>query len=251
MAVQRVAVRHLHDATDVHHRDSVTDVPDDAQVMGDKKVGEIKLTLQFDEQVEDLRLNGDVQRGYRLVGDHQSWIQGQGPGNDNPLSLPAAELVRETVDVLGQETHDRHHLPHLFVTLSARQNAVDERTLADEPPHRPPWVQGGVGILKDNLHVPSEALHGVLIVGHDVCVVEIDLSLRGFLQPENTAAERGLSATGFPDQPQGLPFLDDKIHAIHRLDRQCGSSKETSVRVKVFLQVSDDQKISVPHISST
>ena len=45
------------------------------------------------EQVEDLRLDGDVESRGRLVGDEQLRLAGQGHGDHHPLAQAAGELV--------------------------------------------------------------------------------------------------------------------------------------------------------------
>ena len=53
--------------------------------------------LQLAHQVEDLRLDGDVERRRRLVGDQQLGLGGQRHGDHHPLRLPARQLVRVAV----------------------------------------------------------------------------------------------------------------------------------------------------------
>ncbi len=71
--------------------------------MRDEHVGERELVLEVLEQVDDLRLDRDVERGDGLVGDDQLRAERQRPGDPDPLPLPAGELVREAVVVLGAE----------------------------------------------------------------------------------------------------------------------------------------------------
>ena len=54
--------------------------------------------LQLPQQVEDLRLRGDVERRRRLVGDQQARIAGQRHRDHRPLAQPAAQLERVLVD---------------------------------------------------------------------------------------------------------------------------------------------------------
>jgi len=42
---QLLLVRELHELPEVHYRDAVRDVPDDAQVVGDEQVGQPELVL--------------------------------------------------------------------------------------------------------------------------------------------------------------------------------------------------------------
>ena len=103
----------LDDLALVHHRDPVGDVADDADVVGDEEVGEAELVLEVVEQVDDLRLDRDVERRDRLVADHQLRFQRQRPGDPDPLPLAAGELVREAVVVLGGEPDPLQQLLHL------------------------------------------------------------------------------------------------------------------------------------------
>ena len=58
----------LHDAPEVHNHDPVTDIFDDAEVMGDEHIGQVELLLQTAEEVDDLCLDRNVQGGYRIFG---------------------------------------------------------------------------------------------------------------------------------------------------------------------------------------
>ena len=93
----------LDDLAQVHHRDPVGDVADDAEVVRDEEIGELELVLEVLEQVDDLRLDRDVQGRDRLVGNDQLRPQRERPGDADPLPLAAGELVREAVVVLRAE----------------------------------------------------------------------------------------------------------------------------------------------------
>src|SRR6266581_4564896 len=58
-------------AAGVHDHDVVGDVGDDAEVVGDHQQGGVGVLLQPQQQVQDLGLDGGVQRGGGLVGDDQ------------------------------------------------------------------------------------------------------------------------------------------------------------------------------------
>ena len=61
----------LDDLAGVHDRDAVGDLVDDSEVVGDQDHAHPELVAQAGEQVEDLGLDRDVERGRRLVGDQQ------------------------------------------------------------------------------------------------------------------------------------------------------------------------------------
>ena len=70
-ANKSAALRGLDDLAGIHHGDPVRDARDDAEVVRDQQERDAELALQIGEQPQDLRLDGDVERGRRLVGDQQ------------------------------------------------------------------------------------------------------------------------------------------------------------------------------------
>ena len=105
VGMQRVAeelppVGQLDHLAQVHHRDPVADVLDDAHVVGDEQVGQAELPLQLLQEVQDLRLDRDVEGRDRLVADDEVRLEGQRAGDPDPLSLAAGEFVRVAAGVV-------------------------------------------------------------------------------------------------------------------------------------------------------
>ena len=65
-----------------------------AEVVGDEHHRHVAVALLVGEQVEDLRLHGDVERGGGLVGEEQLGAARQGDGDGDALAHAAGELVR-------------------------------------------------------------------------------------------------------------------------------------------------------------
>ena len=65
------------------------------KIVRDQQHGHAALALQRLQQLEDLRLDGDVERGGRLVGDQQVRLVGQRHGDHDALALTAGKLVRD------------------------------------------------------------------------------------------------------------------------------------------------------------
>ena len=84
----------LDDAPGIHHRDAVADFGDDAEIVGDEQDAHAALALQALQQVEDLGLDGDVERRRRLVGDQQRRVAGQRHGDHGALAHAARQFVR-------------------------------------------------------------------------------------------------------------------------------------------------------------
>jgi len=62
--------RELDDRFRMRDGDPSGEAPRDAQIVGDEQVGQRVPTLQPLRQIEDLRLDRQVERGDRLVADH-------------------------------------------------------------------------------------------------------------------------------------------------------------------------------------
>ncbi len=86
--------RVLDEAAGVHDRDPVRPAGDGGEVVADQDGRHPEVAGERLEEVEDLLLHGDVERGGRFVGDEQTRAAGQGHGDDDALAHAAGELVR-------------------------------------------------------------------------------------------------------------------------------------------------------------
>ena len=82
----------------LHDVDIVGELADDGQVMGDQDHRHAEFLLQVADEVEDLRLHGDVERCRRLVGNQHVRAVGKRHGDHDALALAAGELVRILVE---------------------------------------------------------------------------------------------------------------------------------------------------------
>ena len=69
--VEGVAAGQFDQLPDVHHGHARRDVAHDREVVCDEEVGQPELLLEILEQVDDLRLNRDVECRDRLVADDE------------------------------------------------------------------------------------------------------------------------------------------------------------------------------------
>ncbi len=72
----------------LHHADPVGDPPHHPQIMGDEQQAQPLARLEVSQQIKDLGLDGDIQRGGGLVGDQQFRPVGQRHRDHHPLALP-------------------------------------------------------------------------------------------------------------------------------------------------------------------
>src|SRR5207249_11723140 len=101
---------------------------------------------------EDLRLDGHVERGGRLVGDQKLRAAGERDRDHGALAHTAGELVRIVVDALLRrwnagtlEQRDR-----LVARLRVGQAAVAHQYFDDLLTNRVGWIERGHRLLKDH-----------------------------------------------------------------------------------------------------
>ena len=102
----------FHHAAGVHDHDIVRHLRNDTEVMGDQHDGRIDLVLQAAEQVQNLRLDGHVQCGGRLIGNDELRRTSQCHCDHDTLPHTAGELVRVHV-VNALAVRDTDHLEEL------------------------------------------------------------------------------------------------------------------------------------------
>ena len=84
----------FHDFAAVHHHDFFGDVGNDPEVMGDQQHRHVEFALKFYYQLEDLRLDGHIQRRCRLIGDQQRRMTDKRHRDHRPLAQSARQLER-------------------------------------------------------------------------------------------------------------------------------------------------------------
>ena len=123
---QRLYRRPLDDLAGIHDRDIVGHLGNDAEIVRDQDDRGPGVSAQPAHQVEDLRLDGDVERRGRLIGDQEIGPAGERHGDHHALALAARQLVGIVVDpLLGRgDAHPPQHLDRLRARFGRRRIAV-------------------------------------------------------------------------------------------------------------------------------
>ena len=187
----------------VHHHDIVHQVGDHAQVVGDQDDRGAELLLQAAQQVEDLRLDRDVERGGRFVGDQQLGIARQRHADHRALPHAAGQLVRIGA---GARVPDRGCRPARSISIARCQAAARDvaamqaHRLGDLLAHGEHRVQRGHRILVDHRDVAAaQRAQARGVHRHDVLAVEQDAAAddarrRARDQPHQRQRGHGLAA---------------------------------------------------------
>ena len=78
---------------EIHHHHLVGDVAYHREIVADEDIGELKLVLQVGQQIEDLRLDREIERRHRLVENEQRGIEHERAGDGDALALAPREHV--------------------------------------------------------------------------------------------------------------------------------------------------------------
>ena len=246
MLIDLFRVRKLDHFAEIHHGDAVADVAHNEKIVGNEEIGQAQFILQFVKHVDDLRLNGNVKRGDRLVADDEFRVDGKRTGNADTLALTAGKLVGIARGVFAVEADEVHQLQYaLAAFLFGFAKAVNVQGLGNDVGNGHARVQRGIGVLKDHGRLGAE-LFEVALGLHGFAVV-IDLAARGLIELQNRAADGGLAAAGFADQTEGLTLFDEEGHVVHRFERL--GLKGADADVEILFQVADIHQRGLVHFS--
>ena len=115
--------RHLDDLAEIHDRDTVRHVLDNREIMTDEEQRQAKFPHL--KQIDDLRLDGDVERRDRLVADDQVRLRRERPCDADALALSALEFVRPSVQRITRQAHGIHQRDDLRIKLCGRSGEAE------------------------------------------------------------------------------------------------------------------------------
>ena len=229
----------FHDLAGIHHGDVIGEVANYREVVGNKDHGQIQFVAQFEEKIENLGLDGNVQSGYRFIREHQFRFGCEGAGDGNPLSLTTREFVGIFPHEAGVEAdpfHDFSHFADQTVSGVAETPTLAE-CLGEGRVDGHAGIEGGVGILKDHLEVETPFLDGGGPQSAEILSLEENFAGGGRLELHDGAGEGGFAAAGLPDESQDLTLFDpeaDPIDSAHQAgDPTEGSLADGKVGVNI------------------
>lgn len=189
----------LQDAAVLHDGNAIRDLGDDGEIMRDEEDGEVVGASEGAKEIEDLRLDGDVERGGGLIRDEQAGAVDKRHGDKDALTLAAGELVR--VVAQAKLRVRQSDLPHssedAVADLCARGSGmVGEKGLGDLVADPKDWVEGSHGLLEDHGDGASaKAAHGGLGYGKQWLSGKVHRA--GDLRVRREKTEQGKRGGGF------------------------------------------------------
>ena len=212
----------FHDLAVLHDAHPVGDLAHDGQVVGDEQHRHVEAPLQALEQLQDLRLDGHVERRGGFVGDQQGGLVGQRHGDHDALALAARQLVgkgRQAALGFGQ-TDQVQQLQGALPRRRLSHPLVQAQGLAELLLDGMQRVQGGHGFLEYHCDaVAAHRAHGGGGGAEQLPPFEPHAAAGvrgGGVGQQLQDAQRGdrLAGAGFADQRHRLALLDGQRQAL-------------------------------------
>ena len=148
--------------------------------MSDEDIGQTQILLQLLKQIQNLRLNGNVQCGNRLVADDDFRIHSQSTGNTNALAAAAVQLMGINVGIALSQAYRAHELQGaLFNSFLALNQLVLDNGLANKLHNGFTRVQGRERVLEHHLHFLAQRTHFLTTQLGNIVALENNLAAGG------------------------------------------------------------------------
>src|SRR2546426_2931663 len=238
-AAELEAVRDLDELAEIHHGGLMADVRYRGQIVGDEQIAHREPALDLLEQADDVRADRDVQRRDGLIEHDEPRVGGERARNGQPLSLPAAELVRKEPRDIGPEADQLEELGHARSNVLRGEMLVSFDGLGDDISHAHPGTERAIRVLEDHLHlapVVSERRAGQL---REVAPLELDGAGRRRFGGEHEFRGGRLAAPGLSDKTERLAGVDREADPIDGLDDAPPLAEQRAADGKVLFEVAD------------
>lgn len=196
----------------------MADVPDHGQVVADEEVAHAEVALEVHEQVQDLALHREVERGDGLVADDEVGFQGQGPRDADALELAARERGRAPVAQGGVDADAGEQVVGSAAPLRMVEAAVDDPRLGHQVSGPETRIEGGGGVLVDELDVLAHLAQGFAAEGQEVDAAEHGAAGIGLDEAQQDPRRRGLARPGAAHEAVRSPRLDGQVDILDGRD---------------------------------
>ena len=141
----------------IHDTDAMRHARHHAQIMRDQQHAHVAFSLQILQQIENLRLDRDIERGGRLISDQQGRVAGQGHGNHHPLFHTTGKLEGIFVEpAIGiGNANGRQQLAGTNTNNIGSEIATTRQHFANLATDRHDRVEAGRRLLKDHGHATA------------------------------------------------------------------------------------------------
>ncbi|MNL08402.1 hypothetical protein D3C87_1291200 [compost metagenome] len=198
-----------------HHNGAVGDLRHDAHIMSNEEDRHALLFLKQFDQIENLALNGDVERGRRFIGDQQFRPGSERHCDHHALAHATGKLMRILVKATGRvgNTNLFEKPDRLRPCLLLRKALVPDEDLGNLAADREDGIERRHRLLKYHRDVVApHAPHFLLGKRQKIAPVQENFTLNpaesGAKQAHDGQRGDGLSRTGLADNRDGFARSD-------------------------------------------
>ena len=227
----------LYHFASIHHQHARADIGDDTEVVADQDDGGTEIGVELAQQVEDLRLDGDVERGGGFVGDQQGGFVGEAHGEHDTLAHAAAELVGVGIDgaLRRADAHAAQQGDGADAGGGGGEAAMGGHRLDELAGDAQDRVQRRHGVLEDHGDfAAADGTDAVFVQRREVLAAEADGAADntgGIVeQADDRFRADTFARTGLTDDAQGFAGVQVEADAIDRAHR-AGVGQEPGAQI--------------------
>ena len=245
--IQILGIGDFHDPPQVHHRHAVGKMLHHCEVVRDKQITELQFALQVLKEIENLRLDRDIERGDRLIADDELGLKGECPGDADALPLAAGEFMRIAVGGGRGQPDAVEQFGDAFSRPAAIDDFVHQHRFGKHAADGHARVEAADGILENDLHVAAQGAERGGMERENILAFKFHRPLHddaalGFDQPQNRTTDGGFSAAGFADKAERFTRADLETDILDGFDVAGDAAHHTAMDGKVCAQVAHIQQ---------
>src|SRR5258708_3579518 len=177
------------------------------------------LFLQIAQEIDDLRLDGNIERTHWFVAHDEPGFDCQGTSNSDALALAPAKFVRVTIRVRSiQPDVFKQSVNPAPAHNCADSKPVDVQGFPDAFSYRHARIERTIWILKNNLELPPTGAQLGTSQCRDILAIKVYLTRSWPNKSDDGAPESSLAAAAFADQTDSFARGDGQADIIHGPD---------------------------------
>ncbi len=184
--------RVLDNLAGIHGEHARAGLGDDSEIVGDEEQRRAGVAGELEQEVDDLGLDGDIERRRRLVGDQQPRLAHQRDGDHGALAHAAGKLVRVLVDAAARQRNADlgEGLDGALARLLLADAAMGTKRLADLVADGEYRVERAHRLLEDHADLPAaHATHVACRQLEEIATFEADLARHPARSPRQQAED--------------------------------------------------------------
>ena len=185
------------------------------EIVRDEQAGERESRLQIQQQVDHLRLHGQVEGRDGFVGDEHRRIERERAGDADALALPSAQRVRMSRRQRRIQADEIEEALHAGLPARAIADAVDVERFPHDVAHPHARIEGSARILKDHLHPPAQLADARAARAQHVFPLEEHFARLGLYQAQQRSGHGRLAAARLAHESEDLSALHGEAHVGH------------------------------------